>query len=555
MAVSRWRKELEVQQSLEHPAVPAVIAVFEDEKAFVVEWGDGLGLDDLIERRLSGNVALQTGSVLRIGMAILDALNALQEAGHNHGNLSPDKLRLRPSGEPQIYGWGTRPERIHPRYMAPEMTGSGDVGPHTDQWMVAVMLFELSMGRPLFRGEWSEVFRMALDGDTGEACAALSAEYPALSDALLPALRSPTVQPYAGHSEMLSALSSALLAVGAGPTLPMLLATLEGDASSSADLSTEDAELIELDPEPLSESEEGSAVEEAPQLERVEIKLPEPALLPEAQQDEAAPELGDGAPQEVQAEASLAESEQVAPSAHGPLGVEMTAWEKAELESCQGADPVERGSWWVARGGEQTRLPEGAASERVEPEEEVHEEVVALPEPEAALALDSEPEPSEEAPESVRVAHPYPEIEPPAEVLFQETAKEDDVQPPILEDLPPVPQHAPVSIQMPPMERLSLPGLEAVSQALSEEEEEGTPEALPWSQPEVVIPAPPKPLEVEPPPANIPAILSPRRPVVRDRSESHQWEQAWGTRPLSERIARGSLLVLAGMGLAWLVMG
>jgi hypothetical protein len=110
------------------------------------------------------------------------------------------------------------------------------------------------------------------------------------------------------------------------------------------------------------------------------------------------------------------------------------------------------------------------------------------------------------------------------------------------------------------MERLSLPGLEAVSQALSEEadiseEAEDTDEELPWNDPEIIIPAPPKPFEVEPPPPNVPAILSPRKPVERNRAEAHSWEHAWGARPVSEQIARGGLLVLLGMGLAWLVMG
>jgi hypothetical protein len=43
--------------------------------------------------------------------------------------------------------------------------------------------------------------------------------------------------------------------------------------------------------------------------------------------------------------------------------------------------------------------------------------------------------------------------------------------------------------------------------------------------------------------------------VPRNRAKSHDWEQGWGTQPLSHRIARGGLLILVGMVLAWLVLG
>jgi hypothetical protein len=546
MAVSRWRKELALQRTLVHPAIPALLAVFEDEKAFVMEWGDGIGGDGLVEFSCSGGVKAEPGSILSLGIVLLDVLSGLEEAGHIHGNLSPDKIRLGPSGSPKLYGWGARPDRVQPRYMAPEMVGQGEVGPQTDQWHIAVLLFELLMGRPLYDGEWSEVFRRALDGDNEEACRALSARYPMLAGALLPALRGPGFHPYKNHSEMREALAAAQLRVGAGPSLAEWVAELQGQELPKVDLATDEALLIPLDqeaqeeeapeeeaPEEEAPEEEApeeepqeSPPEEAPQLERVEIVLPQIVLPGEAAQ-----------------KAESGDEEEM-----GPLGVGLTDWERAELACCQGAGPVERGSWWVARSGEQTRV-QAPLSEPV-PEEEAPsiEEAVALPEP--------EPEPEPIPP---TVAHtPYPEVEPPSEVLFQEEKKE--VPPPVLEELPLVPEPMRLPIQMPPMERLSLPGLEAVSQALSEEadtseETEDMDEELPWNEPEIIIPAPPKPFEVEPPPPNVPGILSPRKPVERNRAEAHSWEHAWGIRPLSERISRGGLLVLLGMGLAWLVMG
>jgi len=107
---------------------------------------------------------------------------------------------------------------------------------------------------------------------------------------------------------------------------------------------------------------------------------------------------------------------------------------------------------------------------------------------------------------------------------------------------------------------LRLPGLAALSEVLQaeaqdEDSETEGPGNLPWGEPKVIIPAPPKPFDEAPVPTGTPEILSPRKLLPRDRAEAHSWEQAWGTQPLSHQIARSGLLILAGMGLAWLVLG
>ena len=145
MAVSRWQEELELHQQITQKSVPAIKAVFEDEKAFVVEWASLLGLNELILSVMEGVYRLEAGSSVRIGLAILDELKEVQALGHVHGNLSPEKIRFREDGQVFLYGLGTRPERVSPRYMVPEMAGEGEIGVPTDQWIVAALLFELLM--------------------------------------------------------------------------------------------------------------------------------------------------------------------------------------------------------------------------------------------------------------------------------------------------------------------------------------------------------------------------------------------------------------------------
>ena len=144
-----------------------------------------------------------------------------------------------------------------------------------------------------------------------------------------------------------------------------------------------------------------------------------------------------------------------------------------------------------------------------------------------------------------------------AEVQFNER-KSERLEPPVLDELPPLTAPAPARIQLPSAEELELPGREVLTALLEQEQQEESSESefdLPWDQPEVEIPAPPKALEVAPAPEGTPDILSPRRPVARNRMEGVEWNQAWRPQPLSERIARGGLLVLLGAGIAWVVLG
>ena len=367
LAVSRWQGELDFLQSLDHASIPGVLAVFQDEKAFAFSWLEGVGLEEMVAARAAGSHELSPGAVVRLALAIVDALQTLGEGGTIHGNLSPERIRFSTQGAVQLSGWGVRPERVQPRYMAPEMTGEGEVSLQTDQWYVAVLMFELLMGRALYVGDWGEVFKQALDGNNSEACAALKQAYPRLSPPILKALRFEDSQGFESHSDLIEALSSVLLAVGAGPNLPQVIAVFQQASGLQPSVGFSEPSLSE------------SAPVLAPQLERVEINLPDP-VAEEATPAEEVP-VEDLPVEEVPAEETLSPeplAEPVLPASILPvpleempsaldsaevgfvegLGQALTAWERAELACCEAALPVERGSWWVSRGGETTSLPQ-----------------------------------------------------------------------------------------------------------------------------------------------------------------------------------------------------
>ncbi|MEC7239666.1 MAG: hypothetical protein VXW32_00365, partial [Myxococcota bacterium] len=626
-SIARWQEELDaLQRAGIKSSLPEVLAVFEDEKAYVLEWVGEAGLDERIERAvLQGEVA-SVEEAVGVGLSILDALSNLGEV---HGALLPRQIRFRPDGRAVLYGMGSKLDRVQPRYMAPEMTGEGDIGLHTDQWHTAVVLFELVLGRPLYPGDWSKAFRLALDANNTEALAVLEDFSPALAKALHPALRHQGASGYVSHDEMAFALQSCLVEiethtpvqapepiaeVPSDPAMPVEpTRSTERDEEDAEDVASEsseaaadteeeqqaqseawdaeqeeteaDSSLAALPAEDVSDSEPNEAIQEGPpQLERVEI-----------------------APRQTTPAEPL-ENPETQEGLVGPLGYGLSEWEIAAFSACEGADPVERGSWWVARDGAQTELPEPRLSERPSghSEEDV-EKPVALPEPvmrsldDAVRDLDpmdeeawplleasnlvgslgaaeeesEEPEevdlPEGSETEDSEIQAPVeltaeqivaPKLEAPASLEEKETAAEVQfngpveavLEPPVLDELPPIPAPAPARIKLPPVEELELPGREVLTELLEQEQSEVAQDErldLPWDQPEVIIPAPPRSLPVAPPPPGTPDILSPRRPAEQSRMERVEWNNAWRPQPLSEQIARGGLLVLLGAGIAW----
>lgn len=143
-SVARWQAELDTLRALgEKSSLPEILAVFEDEKAYALEWVGSEGLEERVERAVSEGQVVSIEDAVEVGLSILDAL---ANFGGVHGALFPRQIRFRGDGRAVLYGTGSKPERVQPRYMAPEMTGEGEIGPQTDHWHIAVLLFELTMG-------------------------------------------------------------------------------------------------------------------------------------------------------------------------------------------------------------------------------------------------------------------------------------------------------------------------------------------------------------------------------------------------------------------------
>ncbi|WP_031227014.1 serine/threonine protein kinase [Streptomyces roseochromogenus] len=118
----------------------------------VTEWIDGTPLSELLDREGAFNVV----RAARIGLELLDVLQAGHDEGITHGELSPGQVFVRDSGPVVVAGFGLAgatlvPRLTAPSYASPEQARDERVGPAADLWALGALLYTMVEGRPPFR--------------------------------------------------------------------------------------------------------------------------------------------------------------------------------------------------------------------------------------------------------------------------------------------------------------------------------------------------------------------------------------------------------------------
>ncbi|MEU3980698.1 serine/threonine-protein kinase [Streptomyces sp. NPDC026672] len=134
--------------------VGTVIDVTEESGALwtVVEWIDGTPLGELLGRQGT----LPYPQAARIGLELLDVLDAAHAEGATHGELSPGQVYVRDQGPVVVTGFGlagaTPASRVTaPSYASPEQARGEGAGPGDDLWALGALLYTMTEGRPPFR--------------------------------------------------------------------------------------------------------------------------------------------------------------------------------------------------------------------------------------------------------------------------------------------------------------------------------------------------------------------------------------------------------------------
>lgn len=153
---ARFRNEAAVQASLAHPNIATLYesGLLDDRPALVMEWIDGISLDELIRRKGS----LANDEATRIVRQIASAVSYLHQQGIIHRDLKPSNVRIRPNGQVKVLDFGIAKGRYTPQltqaghtvgtteFMAPEQF-RGQVEPKSDVWALGVLLYEMTTGQ------------------------------------------------------------------------------------------------------------------------------------------------------------------------------------------------------------------------------------------------------------------------------------------------------------------------------------------------------------------------------------------------------------------------
>ncbi len=151
---ARILRSSEVMSALRPGRVAMVIDAFEEAGSLwtVTELIDGTPLSELLARQSTLNYV----RAARIGLEVLDVLEAAHAEGYTHGELSPGQIFVRDRGPVVVTGFGLAGATLAPRvtapsYASPEQARDERIGPAADLWALGAILYTMVEGRPPFR--------------------------------------------------------------------------------------------------------------------------------------------------------------------------------------------------------------------------------------------------------------------------------------------------------------------------------------------------------------------------------------------------------------------
>lgn len=165
--LAHWRSQLEATQRLRHPSLPAPDEIcFGDElgRIFLVRAAvelEGQPLRAVLSARPSG---LSEAEATRLVASIAEALEHLHKHGILHLHLSPSRIVVVPDGgsiavrlpDSALLPAALCAQLGEPGYLSPELIEDQPCDRRTDQFAVAVILYELLSGQPAFIGDQAE---------------------------------------------------------------------------------------------------------------------------------------------------------------------------------------------------------------------------------------------------------------------------------------------------------------------------------------------------------------------------------------------------------------
>jgi serine/threonine-protein kinase len=173
----RFLREARIAAAIKHPNVVNIfdVGVHEDTAFLVMELLNGTDLERLIEER----GALDEGTLVDIMVPVIAGLAAVHDAGVVHRDLKPGNVFLAQGVydevDPKLLDFGIckapGPEQLRltangmligtPFYMSPEGLRGEEMTPSSDQYSLAVVMYECATGtNPFGATTFAEIFRL-----------------------------------------------------------------------------------------------------------------------------------------------------------------------------------------------------------------------------------------------------------------------------------------------------------------------------------------------------------------------------------------------------------
>ncbi|MEV7285155.1 serine/threonine-protein kinase [Streptomyces sp. NPDC093252] len=153
-ATGRIIRTADAMGELRPGRVPAVIDAFaEDGMLWTVTEGTG---GTPLSRLLADEGPFTPVRAARLGLELLDVLDAAHGEGITHGELSPGQVFVPERGPVVVHGFGLAGATLAPRltapsYASPEQARDERIGPAADLWALGALLYTMVEGRPPFR--------------------------------------------------------------------------------------------------------------------------------------------------------------------------------------------------------------------------------------------------------------------------------------------------------------------------------------------------------------------------------------------------------------------
>ena len=243
--VKRFRQEAIAAARLNNPGIVGVYDTCSDggHEAIVMELLDATTLRQLIDER----GVLDADTTLRIGLRLLDALEAAHRAGLVHRDVKPSNILLCHDGRVKIADFGiakaedqtelTREGTLigTASYLAPEQLTGAPVDARADLYSLALVLYECLTGRVPFQGDTGAAVALARLHTTPTDPRRIRADVPPrLAEAVMRALAREPDDRFASAA----AFRAALLDTGIAPAVPAPEAHRAEETAPSAPVPT-----------------------------------------------------------------------------------------------------------------------------------------------------------------------------------------------------------------------------------------------------------------------------------------------------------------------------